>query len=285
MTGQEQSSESLSAASVEDPEPFDIGPHLDEVTNLICSASERSLAWFRQGAQMSGSVDNKAEPGSFDPVTEADRAVEDEIRAGLLELFPDHAVVGEERGTTGKGERRWIIDPIDGTRAFISGQPMWGTLVGFQDCGRVVAGWLHQPTTGETYVASPSGSWWESSGGRRPLGTSNVTELDDAILLCTHPSMFVTPKEQMAFARVEKSVKMSRYSGDCINYALLATGSADLVIENQLQPYDIIPLIPIIEAAGGVVTDLSGALPMEGGWVVAAATAELHAQALELLTS
>ena len=285
MTGQEEGSDSLSAAGVGDPAPLDIAPHLDEITNLICAASERSLQWFRQGAQMIGSIDNKAEPGSFDPVTEADRAVEDEIRAGLLALFPDHAIVGEERGTTGEGQQRWIIDPIDGTRAFISGQPMWGTLVGFQDGGQVVAGWLHQPTTGETYVASPSGSWWGSSSGRRPLGTSKVTELGDAILLCTHPSMFATLEEQAAFARVEESVKMTRYSGDCINYALLATGSADLVIENQLQPYDIIPLIPIIEAAGGVVTDRSGAQPLEGGWVIAAATRELHAQALELLNN
>lgn len=283
MTGQEQGSVSLSADRAEDPEPFAIGPHMDEVTELICAASERSLQWFRQGNQSGFTVGNKAEPGSFDPVTEADRAVEDEIRAGLSELFPDHAIIGEERGTTGEGERRWIIDPIDGTRAFISGQPMWGTLVGFQDGGRVIAGWLHQPTTGETYVASPSGSWWDSSSGRRPLKTSDVTKLGDAILLCTHPSMFVTADEQAAFARVEQQVKMTRYSGDCINYALLATGSADLVIENQLQPYDIIPLIPIIEAAGGIVTNLEGQPPLEGGWVIAAATGGLHTQALDQL--
>ncbi len=283
MTGQEQGSDSLSAAGAEDPGSFVIASHVEEVTDLIRIASERSLEWFRQGAQGSGPVGNKASHGSFDPVTEADRSVEDEIRAGLQALFPDHAVVGEERGTTGDGQRRWIIDPIDGTRAFISGQPMWGTLVGFQDGDQVLAGWLHQPTTGETYVASPAGSWWDSSSGRRPLGTSDVVKLGDAILLCTHPSMFARPEEQAAFARVEESVKMSRFSGDCINYALLATGSADLVIENQLQPYDIIPLIPIIEAAGGVVSNLEGKPPLDGGWVIAAATVQLHAQALELL--
>ncbi len=285
MTGHEQGSESLSATGGQDPASFDIEPYLDEVTDLICTASARALGWFRRGQQSSEAIENKAAPGQFDPVTEADRAVEDEIRAGLHALFPDHAVVGEERGTTGGGDRRWIIDPIDGTRAFVSGQPMWGTLVGFQDGEEVIAGWLHQPTTRETYVASPAGAWWDSPAGRQPLGTSTVTEPKDAILLCTHPSMFTTPKEQAAFARVEEAIKMSRYSGDCINYALLATGSADLVIENQLQPYDIIPLIPIIEAAGGVVTGLDGNPPLEGGWVIAAATPELHEAALQLLNA
>lgn len=268
---------------------FDITAHLDEVTTLIQDASIKALDWFRQPVGDSGLVvDNKAGPGRFDPVTEADRSVEDEIRTGLTELFPDHEIVGEERGTSGQGSdevptNRWVIDPIDGTRAFISGQPMWGTLVGLQQDGKPTAGWLYQPTMGETYVASPAGGYWYSSAGRRALQTSKVTTLNDAILLCTHPSMFETDAEQSAFGAVESASKLTRYSGDCVNYALLATGSADLVVENQMQPYDIVPLIPIIEAAGGVVTGIDGQAPLEGGWVIAAATPELHQEALAAL--
>ena len=274
-------------------EGFDLEPYVEEVTELIRRASQSSLDWFRQPnrvpemgeADLSMEVGNKAGPGAFDPVTEADRSVEDEIRAGLAKLFPDHAVVGEERGTTGSGEFRWIIDPIDGTRSFISGLPTWGTLVGLQQGGVPIAGWLHQPTTVETYVATPSGSWWDSIQGRRSLTTSTTSRLAEATLLSTHPTMFATKQERAAFARLESAVQMTRFGGDCVNYALLATGSVELVVENQLQPYDIIPLIPIIEAAGGVVTNLEGERPLSGGWVVAAANREIHQLALDLLTS
>lgn len=274
--------------TVPNPDGFSIALHLDEVTELIRSASAKSLGWFRQrpaGSADSLAVANKAAAGDFDPVTEADRAVEDEIRQGLSKLFPTHEILGEERGLTGASasDYRWVIDPIDGTRAFISGQPMWGTLVGLQHRDEVVAGWLYQPTMAETYVASPAGGWWHSAAGSRRLATSSVTSLHDAILLCTHPSMFETDDEKAAFARVESSVKLTRYSGDCINYALVATGSADLVVECQMQPYDIIPLIPIIEHAGGVVTGIDGKPPLGGGWVIAAATPQLHAAALERL--
>lgn len=261
---------------------FDIEPHVGAVTELIQEASAEALRWFRQPVL---DVGNKAAPGEFDPVTEADRFVEDQISAGLLKMFPDHSILGEERGVTGDSDIRWVIDPIDGTRAFISGQPMWGTLVGLQQNDDVIAGWLYQPTMAETYVATPAGASWYSSNGKRQLQTSSVTDLSDAILLCTHPTMFVTDAEKASFAAVEQQAKLTRYSGDCINYALLATGSADLVIENQMQPYDIIPLIPIIEGAGGIVTGIDGKPPLNGGWVIAAATPELHAKALSALNS
>ncbi|MEL7208088.1 MAG: inositol monophosphatase family protein, partial [Actinomycetota bacterium] len=126
---------------------FDIEPHRRAVTDLVTRASNGALAWYRRPL----TVENKHDTG-FDPVTAADRAVEDEIRAGLSRLFPDHAVYGEERGTTGAGRYRWIIDPIDGTRAFIAGQPMWGTLVGFEVDGRPVAGWMHNTMASSSAV-------------------------------------------------------------------------------------------------------------------------------------
>ncbi len=246
---------------------------------MVQEASRASLRWFRQGEL---AVQNKAGAG-FDPVTDADRSVEREIRASLTKWFPDHAILGEEDGETGDGPCRWVIDPIDGTRAFVSGQPMWGTLLGLQVEGQPVAGWLHVPVVGETYVAVGGQGQFHDREGSRSLCTSDVTNLADATMLCTHPSMFVTEDEVAAFARVTEACRLTRFSGDCVNYGLVATGDADLVVENQLQPYDIIPLVPIIEAAGGVITDRAGGPPTNGGWAIAAATPELHAATLNLL--
>jgi len=258
---------------------FDIEAHADGVTELVRSASRQALAWHRRPLP----VENKLAVG-FDPVTEADRAVEDTIRAGLAARFPGHAILGEERGETGSGPYRWVIDPIDGTRAFISGQPMWGTLVGFQVDRAPVAGWMHIPVLDETYLATPStGARLIGPGGeRRPLAVSAVTELSRAILLCTHPSMFAGPQRE-AFDALEASVRLSRFSGDCLNYGLLAAGHVDLVIDNGLAPYDIVPLLPILAAAGAVVTGLDGELPLDGGFALAAATPELHAAAMAIL--
>lgn len=274
---------------------FDIDEHAAAVTRLVRTASRRSLDWYRTALN----VENKLAKGQrlggapsagsdgYDPVTEADRAVEDDIRAALGTRFPDHAIFGEERGETGSGPIRWTIDPIDGTRAFVTGQPMWGTLVGLQVDGVPIAGWMHQPVLDETHVATPRQAaliYGDPDDARsEPLGVSSTTDLVTAVVLCTHPEMFAPGEQADRFARLAEAVRMVRYSGDCANYGLLASGLVDLVVENGLAPYDIIPLIPIVEAAGGVVTDPEGRSPVDGGYVVAAATPELHAVALEVL--
>ncbi len=262
---------------------------LNAVTQLVQRSSESSLEWYRrfnratESASAGADIENKSSHG-FDPVTEADRAVESKIREGLGELFPDHSILGEEFGTTGTSSVQWIIDPIDGTRAFITGQPMWGTIVAVTSNGTPLGGWMHVPTLDETYVGSEQ-TWWSDNTGIRQIETASTTSLSDAVLLCTHPSMFAPGPEAESFARLVQSVKMTRYSGDCVNYGLLAMGLADLVVENMLAPYDIVPLLPIIEGAGGVVTDLDGQPPLNGGYVVAAATPELHASAVRLLSA
>jgi histidinol phosphatase-like enzyme (inositol monophosphatase family) len=257
---------------------LDLEHYEAQITALVRSASRLSLNWYRRPM----TVENKLTTG-FDPVTAADRAVEDEIRAGLSQLFPDHAILGEERGETGSGPYRWVIDPIDGTRAFISGQPMWGTLVGLQVRGEPVAGWMHVPVLDESYVATPAGGRLIQGEATRALAASDVTELSQAILLCTHPAMFAPGPQQDGFRRLEAGVRLSRYSGDCLNYGLLAAGQVDLVVENGLAPYDILPLLPIVAASGAVITDLDGNPPLQGGYVVAAATPSLHAAALAVL--
>ncbi len=268
---------------------YDPSNDTDAVTRMVQEASNLSLGWFRQPLlidnKLLGQGDGSSDAAPFDPVTEADRAVEDALRAALSERFPGHEILGEERGLTGSGDHRWIIDPIDGTRAFITGQPLWGTLLGLRHGGEMVAGWLHNPVLGETYVGSDAGSFRLTNAGSEAITTSSVTSLEQAVVLCTHPDLFAPGVEADAFARLDRATKMVRYSGDCMNYALLASGFGDLVVENQLQSYDIAALIPIIEQAGGVITCLDGSSAIDGGFVVAAANPELHAAALAVLQS
>jgi histidinol phosphatase-like enzyme (inositol monophosphatase family) len=276
-------------------ENFDVAKHLDEVADMVRTASRLSLDWYRRpGSRQAGRIDNKSAAG-FDPVTEADRAVETELRRRLEERFPGHAILGEEFGLSGESRYRWVIDPIDGTRAFITGQPMWGTLLGLEVDGRPTAGWMHVPSLDETFIghqpapangtetAAASGCVLIVAGERRIATVSEVTELADATVLSTDPTMFASGWEAVGHREVADRAKLVRYAGDCLNYGLLAMGLADLVVENGLASYDIVPLIPIVEAAGGLVTDLDGAPPVDGGFVVAAATSDLHAETLEIL--
>jgi myo-inositol-1(or 4)-monophosphatase len=266
---------------MDDPVPDPLDPaEVAEITELVRAAGDRSLAWFRQEMP----IHNKhTVVGSYDPVTEADHAVEDDLRAALAERYPDDRILGEERGETGQGARRWVIDPIDGTRAFVSGSPMWGTLLALHDGDHVLAGWMHLPASGETFVGTVDDCWLEHDGQNRVLRTREVHDLADAVLCATTPHMFQGPGELAAFERVADQAQLTRFGGDCVNYGLLALGTVDVVVEASLNPYDIMALIPVIEGAGGVVTDRAGARAMDGGFVVAAATHELHAATLALV--
>jgi myo-inositol-1(or 4)-monophosphatase len=203
------------------------------------------------------------------------------LRRNLSLLFPDIGIIGEEGGTSGpSGRATWIIDPIDGTRAYISGMPLWGLLLGLIVDGRPVAGWCRQPYLDETFAAVAGSGWFQQGGRRRPLHTRPTTELSAATMYSTHPGMFVAPWERAAFHSLAEEVRLQRFGGDCYAYCMLALGQVDLVVEASMQSYDIVPLLPIVEAAGGVVTGPDGELPLQGGFIVAAATRELHAQAL-----
>lgn len=255
---------------------------LDETIGpLVRRAGEIAVRQFRA----SPVVDDKGSGrGDFDPVTDADRTTERFLRQELSARYPGARIVGEEGGVTGPdGPVRWVIDPIDGTRAYITGVPMWGVLLGLVVDGRAAAGWCRQPYLDETFAAVDGRGWLDHGGERRDLGTRATTGLMEAAMYSTHPSMFSTPWARAAFESLASRVRLQRFGGDCYSYCLLALGAIDLVVEADLQPYDIIPLIPIVEAAGGVVTGPQGASPLDGGFVVAAATPELHAQALECI--
>ena len=253
---------------------------LDCAVELGEAAGPIALRYFRTPLD----VHNKLAEGGFDPVTRADREVEAFIRDAIAQRFPDHAILGEEHGRRpGAAAWEWVIDPIDGTRSFISGSPAWGILIGLMHEQRPLAGVVHVPYLRETFVGGPDGAWMHREGERRRLETRPTATLGEAILYCTHPATFTEAGDGKAFGRVAARCRMLRYGGDCYSYCMLALGQLDLIIEGSLQPYDVIPIIPIVTAAGGVISDARGNPAQHGGVIVAAATAALHEQALALM--
>ncbi|HVY50604.1 MAG TPA: inositol monophosphatase family protein [Devosia sp.] len=249
--------------------------------DAAAAAAGRTLAGFRTGL----AVENKWESG-FDPVTAADRDAEIAIRAVLAGRFPEHGIIGEEwDAKASAGAYDWIVDPIDGTRAFISGVPVWGTLIGLMHRGRAVAGLMAQPFTGEMWMAVAGNGEFHHAGASIPLRTSGVTELARAKMTATSPDLFprAGPAAAAAWTRLSARVLQTRWGLDCYGYCLLASGHIDIVCEAGLKNVDIAPLVPIIEAAGGVVTTWEGGRPEQGGNCLAAATPELHSAALKLL--
>ncbi|HAK63095.1 MAG TPA: histidinol-phosphatase [Alphaproteobacteria bacterium] len=229
-------------------------------------------------------VENKKNGGEFDPVTIADRDAENIIRERIMEKYPEHGVLGEEFGhTLSRNGFTWCIDPIDGTRAFITGVPQWGVLIALFEDETPVLGIMDQPYTGERFTGSRFGATLTQGARTTRLRTRACAGLDGAVLTTTHPGAFGKKSEHEAYLRVAAQTRLHRYGGDCYAYAMLAHGLIDLVIETALQPYDIQALIPIIEAAGGVITNWRGGPAHHGGQVIAAGDARLHAAALAIV--
>ncbi|MBO9099738.1 MULTISPECIES: histidinol-phosphatase [unclassified Rhizobium] len=245
---------------------------------LADAAKAETLPRFRAGID----VVNKEAVG-FDPVTEGDRAAELAIRALITDRFPDHGILGEEYGNVGLDrEHVWVIDPIDGTRAFISGVPVWGTLIGLYRNGRAIMGLVDQPFTGERYFADGSRSSYTGPGGDRQLQVRDCGSLSKAILFTTSPHLFAGI-EMEKYREIEQQVRLFRYGTDCYAYALLAAGHVDLVVENVLKPYDVGGIIPVIEQAGGIITTWEGGRPEQGGSIIAAGSRAVHEEALRIL--
>ncbi|TWI54785.1 myo-inositol-1(or 4)-monophosphatase [Pseudomonas duriflava] len=216
----------------------------------------------------------------FDPVTVADKAAERAMRELILSEYPTHGILGEEEeAVAGQSPLTWVLDPIDGTRAFITGLPLWGTLIALNDGTRPVVGVMNQPYTRERFVGTPEGAWLNGT----PLKTRACETLSTARLMCTSPQIFDTPARLAAFERVANQAQLVRFGGDCYAYCMLASGFVDVIIEASLQPYDVQALIPIIEGAGGIMTSWDGGDAQHGGAVVACGDKALHAQVLALL--
>jgi myo-inositol-1(or 4)-monophosphatase len=251
------------------------------VEQLASVAGEAILPFFRTSL----SVENKGRGGGFDPVTAADRAAEAAMRALIRKNFPDHGIIGEEYGDEHTdAEYVWALDPIDGTKSFICGLPVWGTLIALTRGGEPVFGMMHQPFTREEFTGDGGAASYRGPAGTRSLRVRRCASLNEAILATTSP-LLMQEADRKIFGQVEKEVRLSRYGGDCYAYCMLAAGHIDLVIETELKPYDVLPLIPIIAGAGGIVTSWEGGPAKAGGRVIAAGDARVHAAAMALLES
>jgi myo-inositol-1(or 4)-monophosphatase len=254
------------------------------VNDLATASGNAILPFFRTAL----AAENKARGTAFDPVTEADKAGEAVMRQLIRRHFPAHGIIGEEFGSERPdAEFTWVLDPIDGTRSFMCGLPLWGTLIGLQRNRHPVYGLMHQPFTRERFFGDGEHALWRGLGKgevlvERKLRVRSCSALADATLMTTSPSAF--PDGLFGdFQKVERQVRLSRYGGDCYAYCMLAAGQIDLVIEAGLHIYDIAALIPIIEGAGGLVTNWEGGDASAGGAVVAAGDRRVHAAALEAL--
>ena len=227
-------------------------------------------------------AENKDQRG-FDPVTIADKAAEQAMRDVLAARRPQDGILGEEFGTlAGSSGLTWVLDPIDGTRGFMSGTPTWGVLISLNDATGPRLGIIDQPYIGERFCGGFGRAEVTGPLGTAPLNVRGTTDLSDATLFTTFPEVG-SIAERQAFEAVSAQAKLTRYGCDCYAYALLASGQIDLVVEAGLNAYDIAGPIGVIQAAGGIVTNWEGGAVHDGGRAVAASTPQLHAQVLKIL--
>jgi histidinol phosphatase-like enzyme (inositol monophosphatase family) len=240
--------------------------------------------YFRQRIEI---TDKGLAKGSlFDPVTAADKDAEKAIRSIIERERPNDGIIGEEfpekpsaNGLT------WVLDPVDGTRAFITGRHEWGSLIALEDNGTAVLGIIDQPVLRERFIGVNSAAELLTEGKRTTLHVRPCVGLSEAVLCATHPDAYFTPEERAAFHRVQSAARMSRFGGDCYIFGPLALGFVDLIVESSFHRWDVAALIPIVKGAGGIITNWQGGSCALGGQILAASDARVHAQAMNLLAA
>jgi myo-inositol-1(or 4)-monophosphatase len=248
------------------------------IDQLAAASGDTILPFFRTAL----AIENK-QAGGFDPVTVADRAAEDAMRALIRKQFPGHGILGEEYGSERTdAEYVWVLDPIDGTKSFIAGMLAWGTLIGLMRFGEPVFGMMHQPFTRERFSGDGGAARYRGPNGNRDLHVRECAALSDALMFTTSP-LLMNKDDRADFVRLENKVKLSRYGGDCYAYCMLAAGLIDLIIETEIKPYDIVAVIPIVHGAGGIVTTWENGPAQGGGRVIVAGDRRVHERALEVL--
>ncbi|MEH6738521.1 MAG: histidinol-phosphatase [Sulfitobacter sp.] len=253
---------------------------LTKIAHLMADAAGEVILPYFRSADLG--ADNKLE-GGYDPVTVADRAGEAAMRAVLAEHRPNDAILGEELGTkAGTTGLTWVLDPIDGTRGFVSGTPTWGVLIAVGGEDGPFLGIVDQPYIGERFIGTPEGAVLIRGDEQRSIQTRAARPLSEATVFTTFPEVG-SKEEGAAFHAVAQKALLTRYGMDCYAYALVASGQVDLVIEASLQAYDIQGPLALIQAAGGIVTDWDGGPAYNGGRALAAANPEIHAEAMAIL--
>ncbi|MFG1477068.1 inositol monophosphatase family protein [Xanthobacter sp. V4C-4] len=250
---------------------------LDHVADFAGTLADVARTLARAHFRTTTAFERKADES---PVTVADKAIEAALRAAILARFPGHAILGEEAGMTGDGHLLWVLDPIDGTKSFITGMPLFGALIAFARGGVPRVGVIEMPALGERWVGGAGGATFNG----QPARASGCTALDQARVYTSSPDFF-TPDDWARYDALSRRGAIRRFGGDCYQYGLLASGHCDLVVETALQPYDFMALVPVVAGAGGVMTDWQGR-PLglaSDGRVVASATPALHEVALRAL--
>jgi myo-inositol-1(or 4)-monophosphatase len=249
--------------------------HLHEMQN---AAEIETLKYFRTH----NGLQNKLNEG-WDPVTMGDKAAETAIRNVIEKYYPDHDILGEEFGHKKNGsEFCWVIDPIDGTRGYISGVPTWGTLIGLLYQDQPFLGMMAQPFVGERFWGDNKQSWHQDKFGNiQAMQSRKCDAVENAFMMSSTPDMFITDEEKKIFSHLQKKVTHARFGSDCYAYMMLSLGHIDMVCEASLAIYDIAPLIPIMRGAGGIVTDWSGDHSTLKGQFIAACDEKLHKLVLE----
>ncbi|MCD0417135.1 MAG: histidinol-phosphatase [Rhodopseudomonas sp.] len=249
------------------------------IGRLATSSGDTILPFFRTSL----TIDNKQPGRDFDPVTEADRAAEAVMRRLIKASFPQHGIVGEEFGNEREdADYVWVLDPIDGTKSFIAGFPVWGTLIALLHKGTPVFGMMHQPFIGERFSGDNASASYKGPSGERKLGVRRCAAIKDAVLFTTSP-LLMNAADRAIFEKVQAGARLTRFGGDCYSYCMLAAGQLDLVIETELKPYDVAALIPIITGAGGIITTWDGQPAQNGGRIVAAGDKRVHEAAMKIL--
>ncbi|MBI1944261.1 MAG: histidinol-phosphatase [Deltaproteobacteria bacterium] len=259
---------------------------LDELDAFLLelnrAAADVILPVFRNAAQLA--MEDKGSVGAFDPVTAADRGAEAAIRKRVAARYPSHGVLGEEYGADRTdAEWVWVIDPIDGTRAFVAGLPVWTTLIGLRHQGRPVLGSIGQPVLGEVFIGTAGGARCVTAGGERALRVRPCAHLADAVVATTDPFKLLDERELAVWQRVQAVARFARYGCDAYAYAMVAAGFVDLVAESSLKPWDIDAAVPVLQGAGGLVTDWrGGGIGTNGGQMLIAGDRRVLDEALVL---
>jgi histidinol phosphatase-like enzyme (inositol monophosphatase family) len=262
--------------STKTPGPDEIRDFLAFTERLCAAAARETLPRFRSAL----AVEDKGVGRAFDPVTAADRDAETALRALIEEAYPSHGVCGEEHGERpADGPYEWTLDPVDGTRAFICGLPLWTTLIALSYEGRPIVGVIDQPYLGERYVGSPGSAVFRRGSVHRPLNVRPCARLADAAISTTDAFLF-DGAETGGFEQVRRAARLARYGCDAYAYAMVAAGQIDLVVESGLKRWDVRALGPVVEGAGGLLTDWRGEPAWDGGQVIAAGDPRAHAEAL-----
>ena len=260
-------------------------PDWDELTRFAMALAEASATAIRPFFRRNTQIDVKEGP-VWDPVTEGDRAGERAIRDLIEAHYPDHGIHGEEYGVkAARAPFTWVLDPVDGTRAFVCGMPTWATLIGLSYEGRPVLGLMNQPVVGEMFYGNPHGAWHDYRGAVSPIATRKGVRLNRATIGTTAPELYRSEENQRRFQALRAKAQLTRYGGDSYFFCMMAAGHLDIAMDCGLQPYDITPLLPIITGAGGATAEWTGGDLAQGGNVLTAGSRELLDEALAIMSS